>query len=161
MPDYTWTIGTDRTDGGIVVNGETSGSTPTYTRGGRTDLNFAFWYDPAIDADPSAHIDRYRELRQYGDFAGSMTVNRSANGVPHYTERVPTSAAVDTLVLDFVPGTDVTATDGFWAIVRSVDDPTRFPEDTCRLNLSVTMLAELSEYADRAAIEAELREGVV
>ena len=161
MPDYTWTLGTDRTDGGIVVNGETSGSTPSYTRGDRADLNFAFWYDPSIDADPSGHIDRYRQLREYGDFAGSMTVNRSSNGVPHYTERVPTSAAVDTLVLDFVPGADVTATNGFWGIVRSMDDPTRYPNDTCRLDLTVVMLAELDEYADRTTLEDALREGVV
>ena len=161
MPDYTWTIGTDRSDGGIVVNGETSGSTPSYTRGDRGDLNFALWYDPSIDTDPSGHVDRYEKLREYGDFAGSMNVNRSANGIPHYTERVPASAPVDTLVLDFVPGADVDATPGFWAIVRSVDDPTRYPQDTARLNMSVTVLAELGEYADRTALEAELREGVV
>lgn len=161
MPDYTWTIGTDRDDGEITVNGETSGATPTYTRGERTDLEFAFWYDPDIDDDTDDHIDRYRDLREYGDFAGSMSVSRSANGVPHYTERVPDSASVDTLVLDFDPGDDVTATDGFWGIVRRVDDPTRYPEDTARLDMSVVVLAELDEYDDLDALEDDLREGVV
>lgn len=163
MTDYAWQIGGSVTNAGpIHVNGETSGSTPSYTRGEQMDLDFAFWYDEAFDGqDPSGHIRRYEALREYGDFAGSMTVNQSANGVPHYSERIPLDADIDTLVLDFIPGTAVDATEGFWGIVERMDDETRYPNDTCRLVLSVIHLAELNEYADRTALENDLRGGVV
>lgn len=162
MADYTWTIGTDRSDGGIVVNGEDSGSTPGYTRGERTDLEFVFWYDQDIDgSDTDGHVRRYEDLREYGDFAGSMSVERAATGQPHYAERLPNDAPVDSLVLDFRPGADVDATPGFWGIVKAVQDDSRFTADVARLTLQVVVLAELGEFASRSDVQAALGEGVV
>lgn len=110
--------------------------------------------------DADGHVRRYEDLRQYGDFAGSMTVDRAANGQPHFTESLPADASVDSLVLDFVPGADVDATSGFWDIVRSVDDETRFAADVGRLTVQVAVLAELYEYASRSDVQADLGEGV-
>lgn len=156
-----WTIGTDRADGGIVANGEVSGSTPELTRGERTTLTFAFWYDSAVDADPSAHIQRYEDLRAYSEYAGSMTTARGIDGKPYFTERIPASAPVDSLVLDFVPGSDYEAFPTVWGIVRDVTDETRFVQDVARLEVSIVVLGDGADYADRAAVKSDLEGGVL
>lgn len=152
---YQWTIGTDRSDGGIVANGEISGETPSYTRGNRADLELAFWAEDGISED---HIVRYEKLREYGDYAGSMTVNKSINGVPNYSERVPADAPVDSLVLDFQPGSSHTSLPGFWGIVKRMSDPSRYPEDMAVLEVQVVVLAELSEYSTRSDVASDLEE---
>lgn len=152
----TWTIDTGRTDGGIVTNGLTeSGGIPTIvdmTRGEDVSITAGFWDESGLDP----HIDRYKALRVYGDFAGSASVNLSITGQPTVTERIPSSAAVDSIIVDFVPGASVDHERGFWGVIQGVTDATRVPDDAARLELAVTILAEDTEYADRTALKNDI-----
>ena len=147
---YTWTIDPDRTDGGIVAN-SMDGDMPEYVRGKRLTLTFAFWDESGIATD---HVTRYEQARQYLDYAGAISVNQSINGVPHYRERLPGSAAVDSLVIKVTSGSSETATPDLWVAITGGDDPSAYVDDIARVEYQTTVLAEGSEFADRDAIEA-------
>lgn len=157
MADLTWTIDTGRSDGGIVSNGVINDNdiptTPDLKRAKRVDLTFGFWDDASITTD---HVTRYKNFRQYGDYAGSANVQQSIVGTPLITERVPQSAAVDSIILDLVPGADVDETPGVWAVITDMTDQTRLPADMARIDVSIKILAELSEYADRQALKDDM-----
>ena len=160
MTGDRWTIDTARQDGGIVAN-QMEGDMPEYTRGKTIPFTFVFWHDPTIDDAVGDHISRYRELREYQDYAGSYTPSTSITGEPRFSERLPPSASVESLVVDLVPGPDVQETPGLWIIIDKVDDSTRFVQDTARQQIRGRVLGEHSDYQDRAAVKAALEDSVI
>lgn len=185
--DYTWRIDTVRPDGGIIANGS-EGDMPEYTRGESVSLTFTFWGDGDGDigsvggtfGGPAGmtfggdgtggtfgesaladHLERYEAARQYLDFAGAGSVNTSINGVPHFTERLPQSAPVESIVIPVKPGDANTATKGFWGFLKGGDDPTRYAGDVARLQMDFVVLAELDEYDTRADIRAALGGSII
>lgn len=184
--DQTWLIDPDRSDGGIVANAVAE-DMPEYTRGEDLTLTFLFWDDAGMthqagftlgdtdgatlgdqwggvlgaDDDFATHIDRYEAARQYLDYAGSASVNQAITGQPHYTERLPSGAAVSSIVVKLVPGPGLESTNGIWGIVMGGDDSTRFPRDMASLRMRFTVLAEASEYDTRSDIQSALGGSVV
>lgn len=185
--DLTWRIDTDRADGGIIANGVEE-DMPEYQRGGDLTLTFLFWDDAGmtgqagllfgdpdhggtfggdhggtfgVDDDQGTHMDRYREARQFLDYAGSATVKQAMNGKPHYVERLPADAPVDSLVVAVEPGPGLEATNGFWGVVMGGDDSTRFVRDMAALQIDFKVLAERDDYLTRSDIEADLGSGII
>lgn len=152
MADYTWTIDTGRTDGGIVANARIQEgqipTTPNYRRGGSVSLRFGFWDESGLD--PA--IDRYKALREYGDYAGAVAVETSVQGEAYVTERLDPAAPVDSLIVDVVPGADVDHTPGLWVAITGIEDQTTIPEDMAVLQVQADVIAEASDYADRSAL---------
>jgi hypothetical protein len=90
-----------------------------------------------------------------------VTVNQSLNGKPHYVERVPTDATVDSLVVAVEPGPGLEATRGFWGVVQGGDDQTRYVRDMAVLQLEFTVLAERHEYLTKNDIQNDLGSGIL
>jgi len=179
--DLTWRIDTQRDDGGIVANsGETDGVVD-YTRGDEISITFRFWDEPARlgatggtfggpagmtfggDAGRTfgagslpSHIARYLEARKYLDYAGNATTQMSINGVPHFAERLPDKAPVDTITAPFEPGDGHRVTDGVWGIIMGGSDQTRFPLDVCILDMNIVVLGTTDEFRNRTELEDEL-----
>lgn len=178
--DFTWRIDTQRDDGGIIANsGETT--VPDLTRGEEISITFRFWDEQVrIGATGGTfgaasgmtfggdvggtfgagsladHLQRYLEARKYLDYAGNATVQMSINGVPHFAERLPDKAPVDTITIPMEPGDGLPVTEGIWGIVMGGEDQTRFPLDVCILEFQVVVLGTTDEFRDRNELENEL-----
>lgn len=184
---YEWKIH-GRKDGSpveIFAQGENT-DMPEYTRGDTVSLEFVFWADSRYSAANGAtyggttgftygggtgaqygiagatqflgHIDRYEALREFGDYAGAAQAETALNGDVWFTEFIAADAPVDSLVLALEPGVELTATPGIWGLVESVDDATVYPESVAYLSMTVTVLAELTEYDSRTAMENDLKQ---
>ena len=178
--DFTWRIDTQRDDGGVIANsGETT--VPNYTRGEEISVTFRFWDEPqrlgatgmtfggdvggtfggdvggtfGAGSMPS-HVVRYLEARKYLEYAGNATVQMSINGVPHFAERLPSKAPVDTITIPVEPGDGLDVTDGVWGIVMGGEDQTRFPNDVCILEFNLVVLGTTDEFRNRQELEDEL-----
>ncbi|KDE60613.1 hypothetical protein EL22_00015 [Halostagnicola sp. A56] len=100
----------------------------------------------------------YLALRKYGWFApNSQTTGTTDAGVPWFSERIPSDAYFDTLVIS-VESIDVPAHTGFWALVTDVTDQSRVAgsESTARrLDFNLFVLAELREFDTADDVKAE------
>lgn len=153
MADYTWTI-----DGTVVDRIE--GPTPTVTRGSTQTLSVIF---DDRSTETTAFDERYRTLREYIDYANGPTVRTflTDEGIPKYRERIPSTAPVTTFLVDVEPGADVIDARGFWAVLVGGQDVTVPVEGLRRLELELYVLAELADYADKAAVKTDLGSEVV
>lgn len=180
-----WLFDLDRADGGVAAN-QARADMPEYKRGDTVTIRFDFWdvsegsaeagfafggshggtfggsYGGTFGGSTTVagltrdHLDRYRDVRQYLDYAGAATINRSIDGVPHVTERLPSKAEVSSIIVALQPGTAYTATPGFWGVVMDGDDPTRFADDLATLEIEFIVLAELEEYDSRSELKNDL-----
>ncbi|SFS63215.1 hypothetical protein [Halostagnicola kamekurae] len=101
----------------------------------------------------------YLALRKYGWFApNSQTTGTTDAGVPWFSERVPSDAYFDTLVISVEP-IDVVDHTGFWALVTDVTDQSRVAgaESTARrLDFNLFVLSNLREYDTVDDVKADL-----
>lgn len=178
--DWNWTFDPDRSDNGVIVN-DVNVDMPEYVPGKRGQLELLFWGLPGevdiisggtagettgftaggangatagnIVAD-DAHIERYKKVREYSFYAGRYSgPDIALDGTAHVTERTPSSASVDSIIVRLTPGPALPHTPGLWVILDDVDDETRFIRDMSRITFDVIFLARESEYADRTALK--------
>lgn len=181
LSGYEWLLHTRR-DGSnyrIPVDAEDSNMVELQ-RGETTQMTFVIW-DSDLDTDGGgtygqdtgftygeptgalygpapfpSHIERYEALRELGDYAGVVTVNRDINGQVWYRERIGPDATFDSLVVAFEPANNLTATPAFWGAVQGITDRTEYVRDHARVEMDVVVLAEVSDYPDRNALTAAL-----
>lgn len=108
------------------------------------------------DVEILDYTDRYKTLREYGDYAGAVATGMSANHRPWFREQLPPEAPVDTLVVRVSPGPGIETAPGFWCLLMDITDDTELFENYARVTFRVKMLAEASEYATHADIETDL-----
>lgn len=133
----------------IDVRGVVSGS-PTWRVGSEETISFL------LDGTDTA---AYRALKRHIEWAGTGSVERSIDGVPLLTERLPDRAAIESNVVLVEPADDVYETDGYWClIVDGTDESTNIGEGTGAWNVSLTMvvLADADQYATRGELERDL-----
>jgi len=104
-----------------------------------------------------ATSDGLNQLLQYGDYGGAYSQQETISSRVKIKERLPTDADVDSLILSIEPSDTLKNKDvtGIWAVVDEVTDTRPLSLSTSRLELSVTVLAELSEYSTRYDLEAD------
>lgn len=97
------------------------------------------------------------KLLAYDDFAGKYSLLEMLNGIQKYREQIP-SDAVDSIVIGIEPSQTLKNRNitGVWAIIDDITDTRPAALSDTRLEFSVTILAEYSEYDDHSALEADL-----
>lgn len=146
------------TFGARSATGFTFGNDPVTNNGG-TDTA-ATWggangatYGGVVDDE----TERYRQLRDFGDYAGAAATGTSQTHVPWYREQLPSSAPVDSEVVALEPAPAIADTvPGFWGLIVDVTDETRPTLTGHTLALELVVLAERGEYADHTALENDL-----
>jgi len=156
-----WDIGTDdatapaqRAD--ALVGGE---PIPKPTRGGDITLEYIF----EKDGQTTEYKTRYKNVRQYLDYAGSISIEETANYEPAIFENVPASASKPSVIVDFVPSPDISGEiNGLWgAITGGEDISPSVPSGVRALSLDVVYLGELLDYTDRQAVKDELETALI
>lgn len=144
MSDYT--IYT-KSNGSIAANADLTTNDANVV--GQTK-QFEFWLQSSSDLST---------LLQYGEWGGKYSTNRMIDGTLKYVERIPSSASIDSIVLGIEPSTSLQSADinGAWGLIDNVSDIREAPLGTNRINISLTVLAEYTDYADHTAIETALQ----
>lgn len=144
---------------GVDVDG-IEGSVPTVTRG--VERTATLLFEEASES-ATAFDERYRTLRRYLEYDPGPLVRRwtTDDGPPRYRERVPDDASVSTYVVDVEPDAGVADAEGFWAVVVGGETDSRGFGNHRLLTLDLFVLAELSEYADKSAVETAFGSEVV
>lgn len=78
----------------------------------------------------------------------------SDRGEPWYRERLPPSAPVDSLVVPVDAPADINEDRSLWAIIVDGEDVSNPLGSSRRVDLTLFVLAERSDYTDRSAVEA-------
>lgn len=183
---YAWNFDPDRSDGGVIVDsvdgdmpeyrpgksfsmdfvfwentddyevgvahdsGGTLGGAQGFTLGGATGATLG----PVTQY--VGHLDRYDAVREYGRWAGRYTLKETIDGTPRFSEHLPASATVDSIVVKLEPGDALDRTPGLWVVLDDVDDQTRFPRDMARVGLRFTVLARGDQYDTRSQLKNDL-----
>jgi hypothetical protein len=159
VTDLTWTFDPDRSDGGILVDSADE-DMPEYRVGKTYQMDLIFWRNTQ-DTDSRDNLDRYEAVREYSRWAGRYAMERTIDGTARFSEHIPDDASVDSIVVQFIPDSGLTATDGLWIILDDVDDSTRYAEDLARIGLRFTVLARADQYGSRDAIKNDLGSDLV
>lgn len=148
MPDYSWTI-TTSADGAVTADALLGDGRPSLTRGSEPTLRFRF---ADTGASGVAAETRYETLRSYQDYVSAVYPYQGYDGTAYYHEATSDGRS---LLMSFDPATGVDYP-GFWGVLTDVTDASNAPGSARRLELTVLVLAELDEYADRNAVETAL-----
>lgn len=179
-----WLFDPERGDGGIIIN-QHNGDMPEYRPGASYQMEFLFWdavqsivhetggqaggvhgfqaggpngttAGPVGGDSQPDHRGRYRALRRYTDYAGRYSMERSIDGTPLITERLPPDADVDSIICQVIPGPDLKDTPGLWVVVDDVDDMSTNLADLARIGIDITVLGRRSDWSDREELKAEI-----
>lgn len=144
----------------VVTLNRIGGTYPDATPGRELDLDVGF--EGAVANESAGFRTRYETVRQLLDYTGLAAYGTDSLGVPWYTETLPTAATVDSHVVSLTPSSDLqnVSVRGMWALVTGGGDETTMGADLA-LSLSIFVLADIDDYADRDAVEAALGESFV
>jgi hypothetical protein len=97
-------------------------------------------------------------LLPYSEWSGKYNTTTMVDGTLKFTDRIPSTESVDSIVLGIEPATDLQSSDvsPVWALVDSVSDQRTGPLATDRIGLEVTVLAPYADYT-RTEIESNLK----
>ena len=170
---------TDPTDPKRVVVGEVE-ATPLDTRpsrklGDTTTVELLFQDDTGLQLSPG---ERYTLIKRYQTYAGEASYGAIIGGEAFVRERPTPNWPVESHVVSVVYGDEHTDR-SFWGVITSVEDNSRIfaPPDRSygitsygttpygvttptgniyRLDVEISPLARIEEYADRDALFADL-----
>jgi len=140
-------------------DGWTYGNDPATSDGG--DDHGATWggqhgalFGPADKSNDD--VERYRQLREYLDWAGASATGESYASVPWYREQLPSRADVASEVVAIEPPPALAnELPGLWGLIVGGSDDSQRPGATI-VSLDVLVLAERDEYDDHSALESDL-----
>jgi len=148
--DYSWTISRkNATD--ITAGANISQNPPTVTRGQPATVEFLF-------RPETSSSSAYSGMLEYLDWADAADYGLTEVNVPWYREQLPARAAVDSLVVQLEPSTELSSYDvpGFWGLVTGGDDSRETTLSQERLVLELVVLADADQYTDHTDIENDL-----
>jgi hypothetical protein len=135
--------------GEFQATGSTHGGVTGSTHGGVTGATLGSQTYNNRFSDPENAYNRLKEYSKYAGYASTDTTLASA----YFSENTDfADTPVDSLVCGIFPDNDVDEARGIWGVLTSVDDTTEIFGAIARLDLSVFVLAEYSEYADEQAV---------
>lgn len=106
----------------------------------------------------------YGQLRKLVQYAGSATTQMSVDGVPLVREQIPERSDLDSHIVAIEPiGEHLAWASGAWVLVTGARDTSHIAEINAHLTveLQVTVLAPLTEYASRSDLRADMAPPVV
>lgn len=101
----------------------------------------------------------FENVIQYGDYAGKTTTVELLSGEHRYREFVSASPDIDSLLVGIEPSNDLQNKDitGVWGVISGVSDPRGPALNTHRYTITITILAEYSEFSDHNSAETTLK----
>jgi hypothetical protein len=128
----------------------------SFTAAQQYSVQYSFSY--ADQETVEANRSHYLQILDYLEYEGDAVVRYGTTdrGEPWFRERLPTDAPVDSLVVPVDAPDDVQEDRSMWAIVLSGVDQSSVLSTSRRVDLTLFVLAELDEYADRAAVVDDL-----
>lgn len=100
-------------------------------------------------ATKHSHIQRYKELRKYGEYAGQYHTSELLDGRNSITDRTPADADVNSVIVALVPGRGFQSLPAVWVGIDSYQDNTDIIEDGTSIQMQVTVLELLANYPTR------------
>jgi len=103
------------------------------------------------------YVNNYSDLLDYDRFSGSYTPLETLGNKYPYSERI--DGSIDSLVFGIEPSDTLQSEyiSGIWGILDNITDSRNQPLSINRITIDVTILAQFDEYADHAALEADLK----
>jgi hypothetical protein len=136
-------VETIATAGSTGETGGTFGTSSGFTYGGSGGA----LYGSLENSEPAAALEPYAEL------AGRVATGVDIDGKPYYREQLPSSASIDSLLLGVKPPQGSSEA-GFWGVLTGASDESPRSFAIRKFDLSVFMLGQYGDYADRADVEA-------
>jgi len=111
-----------------------------------------------IDIDEKYKFE-YNEIRTYAEFASNFTITETQNKTQKYTENLPSTISINTLLLGIEPLTDLQDGEirGFWGLVNNVIDfRNQALSNGPRIRVEIQVLAPYSEFNDHTDVQNTL-----
>jgi len=122
------------------TTGATYGNSTGATYGGET----GFTYGTALEYQSAS--ERYNRLKDYLNYAGYVSTGNTIGSV-YFNETADfTNTSVNSLVVPIRPHRDIDQAPGVWGVITGGSDSTEIFGAVARVDLSVFVLAEYSEY---------------
>lgn len=99
------------------------------------------------------------EIEVYSTYAGKFNVSETLASQQRYSENVPPSADIETLLVGIEPRGSLTdeTLNGYWGLIENVTDSRNRALSNNEVELSITVLAPYEEYDDHTAVENDLK----
>lgn len=117
---------------------------------------------------PDAYLDPkdspYGRLREFMRYSGASTVELSIDGVPMVRETIPVQSDIRSFIISIDPiGNDIEWVEGAWVLVTDANDVSEIADLDAWLvvELEVTVLAPLTDYDSREALQRDMTPPVV
>lgn len=155
MSDTYWLL--DRgSDGDDIPIDEVLGTQPLPSpeRGATTTLQCVFWpdlvdYSTLSEPALTGQQTRFDAATQYLEYVGSVSTLQATDGSVFFRESVPSASPVATFFVEVVPPSSA-ATDPFYAVVTGGSTVAESTADRRRLDLTLTYLGDVADYASRS-----------
>jgi len=154
----------------VVESGTTEQIDIVVVDGGTLDINGTLQADyvnvksGTIDNDGTLDInEKYafevEEIQNYSPFSGKYVINETLGSKQQYSEFIPSTAQIDTLLLGIEPLQDLKdkTVEGYWGLINTITDDRNTPLSNSRITLDIDVLATYEEYSDHTAVEADLK----
>lgn len=97
------------------------------------------------------YVERYKQLLGYGLRAGQYAPHEPMGGGMRFTETHDGRVPGESLLVAARPPHDTEVGRGGWYLVDAMEGLTDLPAALCRIDIDVTLVAPLEDYADHAA----------
>lgn len=138
-----WTVNQTATNG-------LAGVQPSLTPGESGDFTFGFYSEVG---EPETHVDRYKTVLDYAEYAGQFDSYESIDGDVYWHEQRPANSPL----VHLVPPDNSPTGRAIWGLIESLEDATTFSQARCELTLSIVMIAPSGTGTGEFATEDELR----
>lgn len=103
--------------------------------------------------------DSISNLLKYGEWANKYDTKTMIDGTLKYSDRIPDSEDLESLVVGVEPATELQNQDveGTWGLVDSITDERDAVLNTNRITISMTNLGEFADYSDVNTVETNLK----
>jgi len=100
-----------------------------------------------------------QDVQRYSPFSGKYAINETLGSKQQYSEFVPPSADIDTLLVGVEPQQDLKdeTIEGYWGLINNISDDRNRALSNSQITLDIDVLATYEEYSDHTAVEADLK----
>jgi len=137
-------------NGTLVINGELTAD--QVDNNGRIDLNGTLNVNEKFGFELA-------EIEIYSTYAGKFNVSETLASQQRYSENIPSSAEIDTLLVGVEPKGSLTdeTLNGYWGLIENVTDERVRALSNNEVEIQIRVLAPYDEYANHTAVENDLK----
>jgi hypothetical protein len=98
------------------------------------------------------------DVEQYSTYAGKYSLNETLGSAQKYTELLPDTAGIDSLLVSVEPSSTLQdkTINGYWGLIENITDTRNRPLSNNQVDMTIQILAPKDEYSDRTAVQSDL-----